>query len=101
MGTVVDETLAFSTCLCYQVGPSKSPEDILCYSPGVIGTLSNIQDTKCSKSKFKKASKLFLDQQARFGKVSKACAIGNKFKKQEITDIVMRSECILAKFGGK
>lgn len=45
MGKVVNETRALlSVCTCYQVGETKYPEDLMCYSDGIIGTLSNRQD---------------------------------------------------------
>jgi len=51
MGIVVDEAKARETpCRCFQIGPTKEAHDLLCFSKGVIGTLTNAQDTAyCTK----------------------------------------------------
>lgn len=47
MGIVVDKAKAKAArCKCYQLGATKKPEDILCFSEGIIGTLTNKQDVK-------------------------------------------------------
>lgn len=45
MGIVIDREKALaSPCLCYQIGPTTEPEDLMCFSSGIIGTLSDPQD---------------------------------------------------------
>ena len=51
MGIVVDEKRAKETpCKCYQIGPTKEAHDLLCFSKGIIGTLTNAQEAiYCTK----------------------------------------------------
>lgn len=51
MGILVDERRAEETpCKCFQIGPTKEAHDIICFSPGIIGTLTNAQDNLyCTK----------------------------------------------------
>lgn len=111
MGIVVDEKKAYVECECYQLpgAKTKNPPDILCYSKGVRGALSDFEDTKCKKKKFHKASPEFKQHLARFGKISKDCSInqekpktykGADGKTKKVTDLVSRSRCILAKSKG-
>lgn len=52
MGIIIDTELAGkSTCTCHAIGPTDEPEDIICFSPGIIGTLSNKQDREFCKTK--------------------------------------------------
>lgn len=45
MGIVVNELVALRTpCTCYRIGPTDRPEDLMCFSRGLIGTLSDKQD---------------------------------------------------------
>jgi len=52
MGVVTDREKAIrSKCTCYQIGPTRQPEDLLCFSPGIVGTLNNDQDVLFCKNK--------------------------------------------------
>ena len=45
MGIVVDEARAETTpCYCYRIGPTDEPRDLLCWSPGIIGALTDEQE---------------------------------------------------------
>lgn len=45
MGIVVNELAALRTpCTCYRIGPTNRPEDLMCFSRGICGTLDNKQD---------------------------------------------------------
>jgi len=47
MGIVIDEELARRTpCTCFKIGETEEPKDVLCFSHGIIGTLTNEQDVK-------------------------------------------------------
>lgn len=58
MGVVIDEEVARkSPCLCYRIGETDKPEDLMCFSRGIIGTLSNAQDIKfCPEKEIKPAT---------------------------------------------
>lgn len=51
MGIVVDDKLAKETpCKCFKIGPTKEAHDLICFSKGIIGTLTNAQDNiYCTK----------------------------------------------------
>ena len=68
MGVVIDEELAKKTgCLCYQIGPTKEPWDLLCWSKGVIGTLTDRQEAKyCPTKEIKPATEGLKDRLEKF-----------------------------------
>lgn len=50
MGIIIDEELAkISGCTCHAIGPTNKPKDLMCFSPGVVGTLTNDQDIEFCK----------------------------------------------------
>lgn len=70
MGKVVNEIRAFlSVCTCYQVGRTTYPEDLMCYSDGIMGTLSNEQDRKyCPDKDIRSPTPEMLVHQKKFTK---------------------------------
>lgn len=95
MGLVVDEKLAeISGCVCHAIGPTDEPKDLMCFSPGVIGTLTDRQDIE-----FCKAGKLIIrddkikDRVERFRRASQVCKIETvKYPKGE--RLIPRIECM-------
>jgi len=96
-GRVVDEEVAKSTpCKCYKTKKGT----LLCWSPGVIGTLNKRQiEIYCKEGKSIKEAPEALEQRLEImAKASKKCAIGNvveiEGKKMEIKNIADRLECL-------
>lgn len=54
MGRIVNEREAFSACSCYRINPRKGnePQNLVCFSRGVIGTLTKVQNEKCNDVEF-------------------------------------------------
>jgi len=79
MGILVDEVLArTSPCTCYKIGEPETPENIMCFSRGIIGTLSDPQDRKyCERKKVKAPTERFSKHIKKFeqmGKIMDVCA---------------------------
>jgi hypothetical protein len=55
MGRITDEKKAFEACNCYKINPwgAETPDNLICYSPGIIGTLTDKQDEQCKKINIK------------------------------------------------
>jgi hypothetical protein len=110
MGKVVNPDIAFKVCDCYQTGATEYPEDMLCYSRGVLGALNNAQDRACEERHKLVTSKKFDDNAQRLVEVSKGCKILKNVPDEEkntymkggkkfiVRDYISRSKCILAKF---
>jgi len=75
MGIVVDEEVAKRTpCTCYKIGPTNEPKDLLCFSPGVIGTLTDAQDVAyCTERHIKPAKDGIPTRVEKFREASDVC----------------------------
>ncbi len=84
MGLIVDEEKARKTpCKCFQIGPTKEAHDLLCFSPGIIGTLTNAQDTAyCTKRNIEPPSPALKKRIAEFTEAVHAAA--RRYKGQGI-----------------
>lgn len=52
MGIIVNETAARETpCKCYQLGKTTEAHDLLCFSKGIVGGLTDEQESKYCTSK--------------------------------------------------
>ena len=80
MGTVVDKSKAFKKCTCYKISDKPWPKGYLCYSSGVLGAMTDVQDLQCKRASKKDAPAALMEHLEEFGDVSKDCAIGNKYK---------------------
>ena len=58
MGKLIDSEKASKTpCICYQFGPTKEPKDLLCWSSGIVGCLTDKQEAKyCTVKEIKPAT---------------------------------------------
>jgi len=100
VGTVIDPDEAFRLCNCFRIGPTDDPRDLLCYSEGVLGALSDSQDLQCQARINKTMPRKMREQQEAFARMSKACAVGNTYVGprgglNEIRTIVDRAKCIM------
>lgn len=68
MGIVINEELARKTpCTCYQIGKTKEPRDLLCWSSGIIGSLSDADEVLfCPTKVIKPATRELKDRLDRF-----------------------------------
>lgn len=59
MGRIVNSKFAFKSCTCYVIDPDKgrTPDNLICFSRGVIGALNNNQDENCLKLRECKSKK--------------------------------------------
>ena len=78
MGRITDEKKAFDECMCYKINPwgSKTPDNLICYSQGVIGTLSNKQEETCKDIHIKptpRKLKRHFEKFKEMGSIMKVC----------------------------
>lgn len=79
MGILVDRRKAMETpCTCYKIGAGpESPENLLCFSPGIVGSLSNTQDEDfCVERVVKPPSEEYSEHIGKFkrmGKIMDVC----------------------------
>lgn len=75
MGIVVDEELAKKTpCTCFKIGSTNEPKDLLCFSGGVIGTMTDAQDVKfCTERIIKPAEDGIRARVEKFREASEIC----------------------------
>lgn len=95
MGIVIEEAIAKATpCTCFQIGPTTEPKDILCFSPGIVGTLTNAQDiTYCTERIIKPSEDGIRKRVELFREASDVCvAEGEKYPKGE--RLKPRLECM-------
>jgi len=59
MGIVIHKKVAEQTpCMCFKLGMSEEPEDLLCFSKGVIGALTDTQDIElCTRRDIREPTK--------------------------------------------
>lgn len=98
MGLVANRNKALRTgCVCYRL-PGKD-EELMCYSPGVVGVLNNAQELQfCQKGKeIRQASKNLVQSQKRFSTaVEKA---GDKFYRSKQRGIAQWGRLLEDEFG--
>ena len=95
MGLVVDEELAKrSGCTCHAIGPTDKPKDLICFSPGVIGTLTDEQDVQfCTLGKLIIRDDGIKKRVQRFREASAKCDIETaKYPKGE--KLIPRIKCM-------
>lgn len=100
MGLVVDEELARRTgCTCHAIGPTYTPKDLMCFSPGVIGTLTDEQDVE-----FCRVGRIIMREDGikrrieKFKTASKKCSLDvKKYPKGE--RIIPRIQCMKKELG--
>jgi len=80
MAIVANEIKArLSPCTCYKIDPNKppTPENLLCFSEGMIGTLTDAQEREyCPKKTIREASPEYQNHIQKFsllGKIMKKC----------------------------
>lgn len=94
MGIIMDEEIAKRTpCTCFKIGPTEAPKDLLCFSPGVIGTLTNEQDVTYCSDKLIKTDTKIAERVQRFREASEICEVETaKYPKGE--KLVPRLQCM-------
>lgn len=76
MGIIVDEEIAKrSPCTCHKIGPTDNPEDLICFSPGIIGALTNVQDREYCPSKLIVKEDRIRERVEKFRAASETCEI--------------------------
>jgi len=83
MGRTIDEKKAYNKCNCYRKNPRKGndPENLVCFSPGIIGTLTREQCGKCKDIDILITSKNLQRHFEKFkelGAVTKVCLSGEQ-----------------------
>ena len=76
MGKIVDEKKAFGKCNCFKKNPHQKDSEVICYSNGVIGTLSKEQTEQCKKKEMLPTPKTMQRQFEKFGElgtITKVC----------------------------
>lgn len=94
MGLVVDELLARrSICTCHAIGETDRPEDLICFTAGVIGTLNNRQDVEFCRNKVIIRDNGIRERVERFRDASEICEIETeRFPKGE--KLIPRLRCM-------
>lgn len=85
----------------------SDPKNILCYSPGIKGALSNYQDLYCPEeaTTYALPSELYKEHIEEFANLSQECKIGGSYEKEtksgtktfQIRNIRNRAECLIEK----
>lgn len=67
MGIELEKDLQPSECLCYQIGETKEAHDLMCFRKGIIGTLTDNQESKlCSTKDIRPPTKELKERIAKF-----------------------------------
>ena len=92
MGIVVDPVLArTSGCTCYKIGEEETPENLMCFSQGIIGTLSDQQDRKfCERKTTKGPTKEFSKHIKKFEQMGKIMDVCAEKKEEDFPECVKR-----------
>lgn len=76
MGKIVDEKKALGKCICYKQNPHLKDSKMICYSAGVLGTLTEEQSDKCKKKEMKPTPKTMqrhFEKFSELGAITKVC----------------------------
>ena len=95
MGLVINEELAKrSGCTCHSIGPTDTPKDLMCFSPGVVGTLTDEQDVQfCVAGRIIIRGDAIRRRVEKFRAASKKCSLEvEKYPKGE--RIIPRIKCM-------
>jgi len=80
IGKIIDEKKALKTCHCYKQNPHQKDSKLICYSNGILGTLSQDQTEQCKNIDMKPTSKTMQRHFEKFkelGAVTQVC-LSNK-----------------------
>jgi len=104
MATIIDEELAKqSACTCYKIDARKpdTPENLMCFSRGMLGTLSDDQDAEyCKKKEIKPASPQLKRVYKNFrliGEIMKECLPNSKTEKGFLSCVEMKAKRLRGK----
>lgn len=94
MAIIVDEEIAKrSPCTCHKIGPTDNPEDLICFTSGAIGALTNVQDREYCSSKLIIKEDRIRERVERFRRASQVCKIKTaKYPKGE--RLIPRIKCM-------
>lgn len=76
MGKIIDEKKALKKCKCYKENPHQKDSKLVCYSEGVLGTLTKQQCGECEKIDLKPTPKTMQRHFEKFrelGAVTQVC----------------------------
>ncbi len=99
MATVIDEDKALeSPCTCYLIDQEKgeTPENMMCFCDGMLGTLSDSQDEEyCEEREVKPASPALRRNYRNFrliGKIMHKCLAESKTEKGFLSCVEMKAK---------
>ena len=76
IGKIIDEKKALGKCQCFKQNPHQKDSKLICYSAGVVGTLSKEQSEQCKKKEIKPTPKTMQRHFEKFnelGAVTQVC----------------------------